>query len=297
MNNPKVNIIMNCYNGEKYLKEAIESVFSQTYKNWELIFWDNCSSDNSARIINSYNDDRIIYQKSKKHTSQYEARHQAVLHCKREFIAFLDVDDWWDKHKLEKQLKLFDNINVGFTSTNYWLIRQNKNKKKAKVFKKIPNGFILSKLLIQNFIGMSSLIFRKKTYLELEYGFNSKYEIVGDYDLVLRMSLNNEFASIQEPLSYYRWHEQNLSHKIQKNANELKLMVKDMKKNKSFYLNENFEFFADFSIYLSSLGYKLNNNLGEAINEAKKINNFFLKLRIFSIIILPLKIIKILRPS
>ena len=58
---PLVSIIMNCYNGEKYLRQSIESVLKQTYKNWELIFWDNQSSDNSAKIFKSYQDERFCY--------------------------------------------------------------------------------------------------------------------------------------------------------------------------------------------------------------------------------------------
>ena len=58
---PLMSILMNCFNGEKYLREAIDSVTEQTYTNWELIFWDNQSTDNSASIVKSYNDPRIKY--------------------------------------------------------------------------------------------------------------------------------------------------------------------------------------------------------------------------------------------
>ena len=59
--NPLISIIMNCYNGEKYLQEALDSVINQTYKNWEIIFWDNQSTDNSSFILKSYKDHRIKY--------------------------------------------------------------------------------------------------------------------------------------------------------------------------------------------------------------------------------------------
>ena len=58
---PLVSIIINCFNGEKYLREAIDSVISQTYKNWEVIFWDNQSTDRSARIFKNYKDERLKY--------------------------------------------------------------------------------------------------------------------------------------------------------------------------------------------------------------------------------------------
>ena len=63
--NQLVSIIMNCYNGEKYLREALDSIIDQTYKNWELIFWDNQSTDYSAKIVLSYNDHRVKYFYSK----------------------------------------------------------------------------------------------------------------------------------------------------------------------------------------------------------------------------------------
>ena len=99
---PLVNVIMNCFNGEKYLREAIDSVKAQTYQNWELIFWDNQSTDDSAKIVQSYNDPRINYFYAPNHTLLYEARNYAVEKSLGQFIAFLDVDDYWDENKLEE---------------------------------------------------------------------------------------------------------------------------------------------------------------------------------------------------
>ena len=74
---PLISIIMNCFNGEKYLKEAIDSIINQTYNNWEIIFWDNLSTDNSATIVSQYNETRIRYYQSEKHTLLGEARDHA----------------------------------------------------------------------------------------------------------------------------------------------------------------------------------------------------------------------------
>lgn len=75
---PLVSVIMNCYNGEKYLHEAIKSVLSQTYSNWEIIFWDNCSSDDSSKIFKSYKDSRLKYFSAPSHEVLYCARNYAV---------------------------------------------------------------------------------------------------------------------------------------------------------------------------------------------------------------------------
>ena len=103
-NKPLVSIIMNCYNGELYLKKALESVLSQTYTNWELIFWDNQSQDKSEKIFKTYKDKRFKFYKSSDHTVLYEARNKAIQKSSGELIAFLDVDDFWLSSKLEKQI-------------------------------------------------------------------------------------------------------------------------------------------------------------------------------------------------
>ena len=96
----KVSIIMNCYNGEQFLAEAVQSVINQTYNNWELIFWDNASNDNSQNIIKNFNDKRIKYFFSKVNEPLGKARNNALKKTQGQFIAFLDCDDLWMPSKL-----------------------------------------------------------------------------------------------------------------------------------------------------------------------------------------------------
>ena len=91
MHEPLVSILMNCFNGEKYLKQAIDSVLAQTYRNWEIIFWDNQSTDGSAEIFTSYRDSRLKYFYAPEHTRLYEARNCALEKAEGELIAFLDL--------------------------------------------------------------------------------------------------------------------------------------------------------------------------------------------------------------
>ena len=99
-----VSIIINCFNGEKYLKDCLESVRLQTYANWEIIFWDNKSKDNSKKIFKSFKDKRFKYFLAKKHTNLYEAKNLALKKANGDIIAFLDTDDLWLKNKLQKQV-------------------------------------------------------------------------------------------------------------------------------------------------------------------------------------------------
>ena len=100
---PLVSVIMNCHNGEKYLKDSVNSILKQSYKNWELIFWDNLSTDNSKKIIKNFKDKRIRYFKSKNFFNLYEARNHALKKARGKFISFLDTDDWWLRNKIKNR--------------------------------------------------------------------------------------------------------------------------------------------------------------------------------------------------
>ena len=158
---------MNCYNGESYLNESIKSAISQTYKNWELIFWDNRSKDKSAEIFKSYKDKRFLYFYSSEHTSLYKARNLAIEKCRGDFIAFLDVDDLTSKEKLELQMPYFDNPEVGVVFSNLWMLKKNTTKKKLYINRKLPRGKIYNKLIENYNVGILASVIRKKFYLKL----------------------------------------------------------------------------------------------------------------------------------
>ena len=128
-----ISIIVNCYNGEKYLKQALESIQKQNYTNWELIFWDNQSTDNSKAIFDSFNESRFKYFYSEKFTSLYEARNLACGKCNGEFIAFLDCDDWWYDNFLFLEVVVNDGIPHSYLIMNvnkvYFSIKRHCNSK------------------------------------------------------------------------------------------------------------------------------------------------------------------------
>ena len=139
---PLVSIIMNCYNGEKFLEKSLKSIINQTYKKWELIFWDNNSNDNSKRVFKKFTDKRFKYYNSKKVLNLYHARNSAIKHAKGKYICFLDVDDLWVKKKLESQIKFFSkNSDYKILYSNFYVKDENKRKIYVK-FKIITCYFI-----------------------------------------------------------------------------------------------------------------------------------------------------------
>ena len=125
---------MNCHDGEKFLKRSIDSIISQTYKNWEIIFFDNKSSDNSSKIVKRFNDKRIRYFKSNKFLNLYNARNLAIKRAKGRYITFLDTDDLWTKDKLQTQLSfLLKNKEYKIIYSNYFFLDEIKKKKEKKI--------------------------------------------------------------------------------------------------------------------------------------------------------------------
>ena len=130
--NQLITIILNCYNGEKYLNDALRSILKQSYKNWELIFWDNKSTDKSKKIFKSFKDKRFRYFYSNKHTPLYEAKNLAIKKSKGSYLTFIDVDDVWEKNKLKEQIKLFSDEQVGVVYGNMWI--RNEINKRTKIY-------------------------------------------------------------------------------------------------------------------------------------------------------------------
>lgn len=115
-----VSIIMPSFNTGKYITETIESVLVQSYKNWELIIVDDCSSDNTDEIVSTYlSDDRIHYLKNEKNSGAAFSRNTALREAKGKWIAFLDSDDLWMSEKLEKQLSFMKSNGYFFSYTDY----------------------------------------------------------------------------------------------------------------------------------------------------------------------------------
>ena len=204
-----VSILMNCFNGEIYLDEAIKSIIQQSYKNWELIFWDNKSLDNSINIVSSYRDERIRIFQSSNHTNLGEARKRAYKKVRGDFLAFLDVDDIWHKEKLSSQIKDFDNKDIGISFTNslYFSKRSKKNLYN-------PNSIIKvnTSSLITNYpLSLNTIMLNTNKIKELNYVFDENFSHICDFDLIVRLSTISKVKYLNKTLSGWRIHGNNES--------------------------------------------------------------------------------------
>lgn len=114
-----VSVIMPTYNCGRFIAESISSVLAQTYTRWELLIVDDCSTDNTADLVASFNDPRIRYQRNAQNEGAALTRNRALREAKGRYIAFLDADDLWAPEKLEHQIAFMQQHGYAFSYHNY----------------------------------------------------------------------------------------------------------------------------------------------------------------------------------
>lgn len=153
-----VSVIMPIYNTEKYLEETLNSIFSQTYKNIEIVLVDDCSNDNSAKIIADLmkRHPEMVYYLQEKNMGAGAARNKSLELAKGQYVAFLDSDDIWKPDKIERQLKLMKQKKTPFSYTAIEMIDENSNLIKGK--RRVKETCEYKYLLHNTIIATSSVI-------------------------------------------------------------------------------------------------------------------------------------------
>ena len=289
-----VSVIMNCHNGEAFLKEAIQSVIKQKYKKWELIFWDNNSKDDSAKIFKKFKDKRLKYYFRKKKVSLYESRNSAIKKAKGEFIAFLDQDDIWLPNKLSLQIKKFSDPNVGLVYGKFFKINENSffRKKQLITTEKLPEGYITEDLLKDYKVGLLTIMLRKK-FLNKARIFKTQYNFLADLDFVLRFSLKYKFAGVQEVVGIYRQHENQMQKKYFKEKSvQFSAWYKELISKNMFGGKKNLRVFEEWERFYSNLILvKTEKGLSVLLKIMKYPNNIN-KIKLFLLLLLPETITK-----
>jgi teichuronic acid biosynthesis glycosyltransferase TuaG len=206
--NDLVSVIMPAYNSEKYIRESIESVISQDYKNWELVIVDDCSKDGTKRIVKEYmkKDTRIKLIELKKNLGVANARNTAIRESKGKYIAFLDSDDLWHRCKLSKQISFMRENKYTFTFSNYELISDEGKLLDKKI--NAPNKVNYKRVLKGNPIGCLTVVIDRENIGKIHMP-SIRHE---DYATWLEILRNNVIAhNVGECLALYRKTNKSLS--------------------------------------------------------------------------------------
>ncbi len=216
-----VSVCINAYNSADVIGETIESVLNQTYKNLQIIIVDDCSTDNTAEIVKSYDDDRIELYTLPKNFNISNANNECLHRARGEYIAHIDSDDIWVEDKIEKQIKfLEENPQYGACFTHATLMD-----KTGRIFAsgELPEsfltlfnrenmtqaGFVRRFYDSSNFLCHSSVVMRKSVYEKLG-DHDLTLNKLHDYDYWIRMNFICPLYIYPEKLVLYRiWHANN----------------------------------------------------------------------------------------
>jgi glycosyltransferase involved in cell wall biosynthesis len=262
------SIIIPTFNREFKLERAIQSVFNQTYQNWEMIIVDNYSKDNTKKMVENFKSNKIKFYQINNNGVIAKSRNLGVKKSSGKYLAFLDSDDYWNKNKLTvcrneiikfKNLKLIyhnmylkkkDN-QIFFQKTNYF----------RKVKKKVRNDLINNGPAYPT----SGVIVDKKLFIKINmFREMKKFIAWEDFDAWIRLSkYSNDFHCIQNTLGY-------LSTDIE-NTNNTKIQIKNLKCFKNEYIKGDKKI-PNWCIYALMRCYQKNRQFKESLRYLKKLN-------------------------
>lgn len=235
---PKISVIICSYNGEEYISEAIESVLSQTYQDFELLIVDDGSTDRTKKIVISYVDqfpDKVRYV-YKEHTGLPSTRNKGIVESRGDYIAYLDHDDLFLPEKLQKQINVIENADVGLVHC----ARYTKNMfsdEEPVIRPKMPARNRIDFLEGRGHISMTILVARE---ILIKAGlFDENIFTCNDTDMWLRVAKDHEIAFIEEPLMTVRKHGSNMSTVMREQMGRERIVVaKKMLRDKGIHVSK-----------------------------------------------------------
>jgi glycosyltransferase involved in cell wall biosynthesis len=245
MTDPVVTVLMPVYNGEKYLREAIESILNQTFTDFEFLIINDGSTDKSKEIILSYNDPRIRFVENENNIMLIESLNIGIQLAKGKYVARMDCDDISLPERLEKQVEFME-INQGIVAcgTNLKTISYQDSQLWQNP---INHNEMLCQMLFSTAIFHPTAIFRKQILINNKIFYSKEYPHAEDYELWYRLSQNYKLANLNLVLYLYRIHEDQVTKKFDKVKNEsannvrksmlLKIMPDANEEEINFHLN------------------------------------------------------------
>ncbi len=232
---PLVTVIVNLYNGEATLAEAVESIMAQTISDWEFLIWDDCSTDGSAAVARRYKDARIHYVRSPTQVPLGQARQLAINLARGEWVAFLDQDDLWLSDKLERQLAVAaekpDAALIYGRTVRFYPSGAERDYDQAHEYALLPEGDIFRNLFTDScYIAMSSAMFRRSAFEKIG-GIPEAIAIIPDYYLYTAVARRFPAAAVQHVVCRYRMHPGNTSASSATDVHEEALRLMEMWKN------------------------------------------------------------------
>ncbi len=198
-----ITVVVNCYNSEKFILETANSLSSQTFLNFKVLFVDNKSTDNSFYIFKSNSNFEIEYLETPQFLSLYSARNYALSHIDTEIVCFLDADDLWDPNYL-KNINIFHENNPHVYGCQARTLTFNNKGVLKDLTKRLSNNKPINLLNFANmpFPALGGLSIKSKYFTN--YRFPDYSNFIGDLDLVLKLAAEKKLYFFNDSIFYYR---------------------------------------------------------------------------------------------
>ena len=200
---PFVDVVLPNYNKAEFLEEAINSVITQTYKNWHLYIVDDHSNDNSAKVIDKFSNlENVTVIKLYKNKGPSFCRNYAMRISKSKYISFIDSDDSWLSDKLEKQITFMEKHNLTFTYTDYTPFFESFGEKKIKKRTSIKDHFNYRTFIKNSSINTTTMIITRSILGSHRF---KKIKLLEDYLFKCKLLKDDNVAKkLNEDLAFYR---------------------------------------------------------------------------------------------
>ena len=201
-----VSVIIPTWNRNKTIKKAIHSALNQTIIPFEILVCDDGSTDNTLGIVKSLNNPKVKWISGEHSGLPAVVRNRGIRESKGDWLAFLDSDDWWEKDKLEKQLKLAHKLGVKAVCSNAYVVNPHSDKKERLYFSKneVKNTLSFSEFLATNYIICSTMLVKKKLVTDCgSFPEETTLKAIEDYALWLRISTKTKIVYSDKPLVNY----------------------------------------------------------------------------------------------
>lgn len=210
--NTVCTVLLPVYNGQMYLKKAIESILKQTYKEFELLIINDGSTDSTDQIVRSYKDKRIRYIVNKKNIGLVETLNRGIKKASGTYIARMDADDLSHPQRLQKQIAfLSSHPDYGLVGSLFGLINEKREVREIGGAKLLGNEDLKLGLLFGNVFCHGETMFRKALFIQYNLFYDKKYQYCEDYELWTRMSRYTKFMNLPEVLYFYMTNPQGIS--------------------------------------------------------------------------------------
>jgi glycosyltransferase involved in cell wall biosynthesis len=212
---PRVTVIIPCYNREKYLRQAIDSVLGQTWPNVELVVVDDGSTDGSAEVLKSYGDRiRVLTHPGRANRGQSASINLGLASSESEYVAILDSDDWWAEDKLRLQVEYLEaNPDFGLVYGNGYQVTESGERKWRIYDRGHTDESDPARVLADcYFLVPNNSLVRRRVFDEVG-GFDESLRAAQDHDMAIRIAEATKIAYIPEDLFFYRRHDDSISKK------------------------------------------------------------------------------------